>query len=191
MSSKSQYKGATAWTRAMKCFRRARKQPYPEWRTRVKNLGSILALLSIIFLSGCTTSEVLGHIDAHVSVDQNGNVIGSIGLKDARKQCLQCNDIAVAQIKSTSKAAIADINAQKNAELARLKIERKNCGAHIIVTTPSPVHVEPNLNVPQVGDVVVPAETNSDGSFSIPGEKGLFRVEPKCYTDADGRKICK
>lgn len=73
------------------------------------------------------------------------------------------------------------MKAVHKSEQARIK---KMCDAPIGET------VELPAVTPQAGQTVVPT-TDSDGSFSIPGEKGLFKVEHECFIDAKGRKICK
>lgn len=115
-------------------------------------------------------------------------------------QCKQMNDQAQSDLKASYQRAVKEMRAREKIEIEKLRAERKLCGKPMPPIPASqeaapPVSVAPNQG-PQVGDEVVPTATADDGSFSIPAEKGFWRVvrvpaAEKCYIDAKGRKICK
>jgi hypothetical protein len=100
--------------------------------------------------------------------------------------CLTANSKAQSDLKASYKQSKKEMAEAEKAKLFELKAARKDCKPTVISQT-----IGETVTLPHAGDVVVPA-TGDDGSFSIPGEKGLFKVEEhKCFIDAQGRKICK
>lgn len=158
-----------------------------------------------------------GHVVAHVTFrDASGNVIETrdMSVPEMESACLRCNDQAQKQLKATYKRAIQEMQDTEKRELATLKAARAQCHKPpakppappaITFVQPAPVELQvPSPTIPQPGDEVVPA-TNADGSFSIPGEKGLWKVmsqEPRPQGSArqsdphqcqiiNGKKVCR
>ncbi len=179
---------------------------------------------TLILAAGCKTTEqiaaavgaaattAIAHTEVHVTFDPvSGVANATVTFKDAQgrectrvmsaeemtHECKRLNDAAQSNLKATYQRAVKEMRATEKREMDKLKAARKQCGKIPTVELPAPA--VPVVNVPsgpQFGDEVVPTTTADDGSFSIPAEKGLWRVvrvpaSEKCYIDANGRKICK
>ncbi len=177
----------------------------------------LIAFLLIPFFAGCSTTDqmaasagtaiaaTLAHATFEVHVDPvSGAITADVVFKNARgeiietrtltaeqmeAQFLACNDQAQRNLKATFKQALHEMKDTQKRELAKLKAARNQCHSpQLTFTQPAPVELPPHI--PEPGDIIVPA-TNDDGSFSIPGEKGLWKVAPPRCEIINGRRVCR
>jgi len=133
----------------------------------------MLSVVVLLALTGCSMSDLAGHVVGGVNVDPiNGNVGIGVTIKDARQSCKAQNDAARKALKASYAQARREMDAVEKRELDKLAAERKLCD---VVQLPPVVYIpSPQPEQPPVFQPALPAPGE------IP-EEGTFKaIKPVC-----------